>query len=203
MHSPIEKTSFFMISLWQCHTTRHCVLLTRLLLGCHDVGVPLQVERMAGDSRFSLRLQRPSGPQGHLPLPQVSYTHTALPLSLSLAPLSPVTLPFKAVHFSTILIKSVTAYKVLLHLLQVADRPVSSCAGAQGPVCAPEANLALVKEMHTVFGPAPLFCVFCISSLFPGLVDCSSEQHCTPIAAALAAELVGQRLQSDRPRQPV
>ena len=86
--------------------------------------------------------------------------------------------------------------------MQVADRPVSSCAGVQEPVCAPDANLALVKEMHAAFGAPPLVCVFCISSLFPALVDCSSEQPCTEVAAALAVELVGQSLQSSRPRQP-
>ena len=81
----------------------------RLLLGCHDVGVLLQVERMAADSRFSLRLQRPSGPQGHLPLPHVSYTHTALPLF----PFPWSSFPCRPILQScaTVLIKSVTAYK--------------------------------------------------------------------------------------------
>ena len=91
-------------------------------------------------------------------------------------------------------------HAVFLYLMQVTDRPVSSCGGAQGPVCAPDTDLVLVKEMHAVFGAAPLLCVFCVSSLFPGLVDCSSEQHCTEVAAALAAELVGQSLHSNRSR---
>ena len=91
-------------------------------------------------------------------------------------------------------------HAVFLYLMQVTDRPVSSCGGAQGPVCAPDTDLVLVKEMHAVFGAAPLLCVFCVSSLFPGLVDCGSEQHCTEVAAALAAELVGQSLHSNRSR---
>lgn len=93
---------------------------------------------------------------------------------------------------------SLYSLKVFLHLVQVADRPVSSCAEAQGPVSAQEADLSLVKEMHAVFGAAPLLCVFCVSSLFPGLVDCSSEQHCTELAAALAVELIGQCMHKDR-----
>ena len=82
--------------------------------------------------------------------------------------------------------------------MQVADRPVSSCAKAQGPVCAPETDLSLVTEMHAKFDEAPLLCVFCVSSLFPGLVDCSSEQNCTKLAAALAVELVGQCIDKNR-----
>ena len=91
-------------------------------------------------------------------------------------------------------------HAIFLYLMQVTDRPVTSCGGAQGPVCAPDTDLVLVKEMHAVFGAAPLLCVFCVSSLFPGLVDCSSEQHCTEVAAALAAELVGQSLHRNRSR---
>ena len=147
----------------------------------------MQVEKMAGEARFRPLLQRPLGAQANAHLPQVRYIYTTLPIPHSLC------------------VRIYIELKASLHLInmQVADRPVSSCAGVQGPVCAPDADLALVKEMHAVFGAPPLVCVFCISSLFPGLVDCSSEQHCTEVAAALAVELVGQSLQNSRPRQPM